>query len=102
MLADGRPVAVLVSTPAFCQTAICGPVLDVLLDRRAEAPEDLVFVHVEVYTDETAERVAPAVQALSLSYEPVLFVAGTDGRITARLDNIFDAVEMRDALASVS
>src|SRR5690606_36518735 len=28
----GQPVALLVSTPAFCQLAICGPVLDVLLE----------------------------------------------------------------------
>lgn len=101
-MADGRPVALLISTPAFCQTAICGPVLDVLLDRRGEAPDDLVILHAEVYTDERAEQLTPVVQALQLSYEPALFVAGGDGLVTARLDNIFDADEMRAALATVA
>ena len=27
-----KPVALLVATPAYCQTAVCGPVLDVLLE----------------------------------------------------------------------
>ena len=31
---QGKPIALLVSTPAYCQLAICGPVLDVLLDAR--------------------------------------------------------------------
>lgn len=100
-LAAGRPVALLVSTPAFCQTAICGPVLDVLLARREEAPPDLVLVHAEVYTDDTASQLAPIVQALALPYEPALFVAGGDGIVRARLDNVFDAEEMRAALAAV-
>ena len=37
-LAEGAPVALLVATPAFCQIAICGPVLDVLLDVRDDQP----------------------------------------------------------------
>lgn len=100
-LADGRPVALLVSTPAFCQTAICGPVLDVLLARRDEAPADLALLHAEVYTDDSASQLAPVVQALELPYEPALFVAGGDGIVVARLDNVFDAEEMRAALAAV-
>lgn len=99
VLSDGRPVAVLVSTPAFCQTAICGPVLDVLLARRDEVAEEVVLLHAEVYTDRTAEQLTPAVQGLGLNYEPALFVAGADGILRARLDNIFDAEEMRAALA---
>src|SRR5690606_18186607 len=35
-LAASQPVALLVSTPAFCQTDICGPVLDLLV---AAAPD---------------------------------------------------------------
>jgi hypothetical protein len=102
VLGAGRPVGLLISTPAFCQTAICGPVLDVLLNRRDEVGDDLVLIHGEVYTDDTAATLAPVVQALQLTYEPALFVADGDGILRARLDNIFDAEEMRAALASVS
>ena len=37
-VAAGGPVALLVSTPKFCQVAICGPVLDVLLTRVERHP----------------------------------------------------------------
>ena len=36
-LSAGQPVAYLIGTPAYCQTAVCGPVLDLLLDRAATA-----------------------------------------------------------------
>ena len=73
--AEGRPVALLVSTPKFCQVAICGPVLDVLLSQRGAFP-DVRMIHAEVYTDETIETLAPVIDALGMTYEPGLFVAG--------------------------
>jgi hypothetical protein len=60
-----------------------------------------VFVHAEVYADEAATVIAPAVQALNLSFEPVLFIADKNGKIVKRLDAVFDALEFSDALASV-
>ncbi|MGE0307777.1 MAG: hypothetical protein AB7Q27_18680, partial [Acidimicrobiia bacterium] len=48
----------LVGTPAFCQTGICGPVLDVMIDIAADYP-DLQFIHAEVYTDDTATSLEP-------------------------------------------
>ena len=47
-LDEGRPLALLVATPAFCQIAICGPVLDVLLAVADDHP-DVTFLHAEVY-----------------------------------------------------
>jgi hypothetical protein len=32
-LASGKPVAFMISTPGFCQSAICGPVLELLVGR---------------------------------------------------------------------
>lgn len=98
------PVAVLVSTPAFCQTAICGPVLDIFEAASANAP-DVTFIHVEVFA--TAEEVeeagpeaalAPAVEALDLPFEPCLFLIAADGTLQRRLDVIFDEVELADGL----
>ena len=39
---------------------------------------------------------------LGLTYEPALFVIGADGRLSSRLDNIFDQAELRRALAKVT
>ncbi|HYI62525.1 MAG TPA: hypothetical protein VEW93_12055 [Acidimicrobiales bacterium] len=102
------PVALLVSTPAFCQQAICGPVLDVLLAARAEAP-DVRFLHLEVYR--TAAEVeaqgleaplSPAVEELGLPFEPCLFLIAADGTLARRVDVIFDQGELGERLAELT
>lgn len=102
-LGEGRPTALLVSTPAFCQLAICGPVLDVTLAVREQFP-DVRFVHAEVYAEPEVdvERTAPIVDALGLHFEPCLFLAGSDGQIVERLDTIFDEVELAERLAALA
>jgi hypothetical protein len=100
---QGRPVAVLVSTPEFCQVGICGPVLDLLTEAAASRP-DLTVIHVEVYTEGTTGETGPAsplvVDTFQLTYEPVLFVADATGTVAARLDNIYDGPELAEALAT--
>ncbi len=96
-LGEGRPVALLISTPKFCQVSICGPVLEVLLAQQSAYPQ-VRMVHAEVFTDETTSMTTRAVQDYALSFEPCLFVAKADGTVAERLDTIFDAVEVRAAL----
>jgi hypothetical protein len=97
VLESGQPLAYLIGTPAYCKTAVCGPVLDLLLAQQASRP-DMGMVHAEVYTDDTIEVVAPAVTAYSLNFEPVLFVADASGTLVARLDSIWDESELTAAL----
>ncbi|MBK6668335.1 MAG: hypothetical protein IPG46_01140 [Actinobacteria bacterium] len=106
VLGMGSPVAVLVSTPAYCQTAICGPVLGLV---QAAAPKfpGITFIHAEVYAnpakvasiDEATP--APIVDAFSMPFEPALFIADGSGALLARLDSIFDANELADTLKKV-
>jgi hypothetical protein len=98
-LAAARPVAYLVGTPAFCQTGTCSPGLEALLEVRRELGDRVTMVHAEVYTDTTATTVAPAVRACGLDFEPALFVTDGTGRIVERLDAVFDAPEIRAAIA---
>ena len=102
-LVDERPLALLVSTPAFCQIAICGPVLDVLLDVTADHP-DVRFLHAEVYANphEETDTKAPVVDALGLTFEPCLVLVGADGKVVERLDTIFDSAEVSESLAELS
>lgn len=106
-LAEGRPVAFLIATPEFCQTTMCGPVLDVLL-AEVDAHPDVRFVHAEVYADPravdniTQATVADAPVAYKLPFEPALFLANSDGTISARLDNLYDADELRTGLANLT
>jgi hypothetical protein len=95
-LGAGKPIVFLVATPAYCQTAICGPVLDVLLKQRAG---DVTMIHAEVYTDSTLKTPTPAIEQMGLDFEPCLFLAKADGTIVERLDVIFDSDEVSEALA---
>lgn len=102
VIGAGNPIVLLVSTPAFCQVAICGPVLDLLAGRAADLEAAGVSViHAEVYTDTTAKVTSPTIDALGLTYEPALFLAAPDGTVTDRLDAIFDGTELDQALAKL-
>lgn len=101
------PMALLVATPAFCQTVICGPVLDVMLGIMDDYA-DVTFVHAEVFTNPEENSVplsiddfAPVVTDLGLPYEPAFYVVGEDGVVRDRLDYIFDAGDMRASLDQV-
>lgn len=104
-LAEKKPVAYLVATPKFCQTGICGPVLDVLLSEQSAYADKVTMIHQEVYQSatEAAEKganatLAPALKELGLVSEPVLFLIGRDGIVTRRLDSAYDSVELRAGL----
>lgn len=102
-LDENSPTALLIGSPAFCQTAVCGPVLDVLL-AEVDAHPGIHFLHAEVFVDPTAPQ-PQATDALvenGLTHEPVLFLIGADGVVQGRLDAIFDPEEVRGALASLA
>jgi hypothetical protein len=101
-LAQHKPMAVLFATPALCQTATCGPVLDVLLRQKDAFAGKVNFLHVEIYTDGTAKTLAPAVQAYHLESEPILFLAGADGVVRERIDGLFGDAEASAALQRIA
>ncbi len=105
VLEAGEPFVLLVATPAFCQTVICGPVLDVLLGVLDERGGDVVAVHAEVFREPEANSVppvpedfAPAVTELGLAFEPVLYTVDATGTVVDRIDYVFGEVEIRAAL----
>ncbi len=110
LIGAGRPLALLVATPAFCSTAYCGPVLETLIEATA-GRDDLDVVHVEVYanTDEVggnivdpAIRLVSSVQELGLTFEPSLFLIDGAGMVVDRIDNVFDATELLEALEQLT
>jgi hypothetical protein len=98
------PTALLISTPGFCQTAVCGPVLELLLSERTNFPS-IRMVHAEVYVDpqeyasgKPNPRHTDAVETYRLSFEPSLVIANADGIVVSRLDFTWDRAELRAAL----
>ena len=55
------------------------------------------MVHADVYSDDAATTVAPAVDALGLEYEPVLYLV-KDGVVKDRIDVIWDQSELDERL----
>ncbi|MPZ73580.1 MAG: hypothetical protein GEU74_10185 [Nitriliruptorales bacterium] len=85
-LAKGRPVVLAFATPAFCQTAVCGPSVGVVEEvRTTGAWGDVAFIHCEIFTD-AGQTVAKPVKEWKLPSEPWLFTIDADGRINNRSD----------------
>jgi len=106
----GKPFLLVFATPAFCQTATCGPTLQVVKQVVADYPT-LTAIHVEPY--ELVERdgalqpvvdangnfqAIPAVRAWGLISEPYTFLVDADGKVAARLDGPIDPTELREAI----
>jgi hypothetical protein len=98
-LASGKPVAYMIGTPAHCQTGTCAPSLEFLVTSHARLGDKVVMVHADVYTDSAATTIAPAVSALGLEYEPVLYlVKANQGVVSDRIDVMWDQAELDQRL----
>lgn len=85
-LAQGRPVVLQFATPAYCQTAICGPSVSVLDEvRRSGEWADTAFIHCEIYADAGQNLLEP-VSTWNLPTEPWMYTIDGDGQIVARTD----------------
>lgn len=104
---SGVTTVAVFSTPAFCRTATCGPLLD---QTKALAPDypDVNFVHVEIYTgfDEPdfapdGDHLAPPIteSGWNLPSEPWVFVIDGSGVVTHRFEGVLDAAELLSALS---
>lgn len=103
-LATGKPVLVAISTPAFCQTRICGPVLEqVVYPLYEEFGDKVEFVHVEPFelaeARENGNLVAVALLGeWKLQTEPWIFLADRDGLVAAKYEGIAAIEEVRETL----
>ena len=104
VIGTGRPVAVLLATPAYCRTTACGPILDNLIEVAAGL-DGLVVIHSEVYknpksvTDLAEAALAPLPAVYNMTFEPCLFVTNAAGELVVRGDIVVDRGEMQEMLA---
>lgn len=102
-LGEQRPLALLIASPENCDSSLCPPALDLLVEAAPRFPT-VRFLHAEVYSD--ADRIddladatpTDLVRTLALRFEPSLMLARPGGRLTERLDHLFDASELDEAL----
>ncbi len=105
--ASGKPTVLVFSSPAFCQTAVCGPQLDVLKALSQFYGEAANFIHVEIFDnpleilgtgDLGIGVIAPVVELWGLPSEPWSFVIGRDGRIFSKFEGFTTRVELEESL----
>ena len=102
-LSKSIPTALLVSTPQFCQTDVCGPALDILVKQSELLGEKLSIIHAEVFKEPDNQNfsVTPVVGAFGLTFEPSLIVANSEGVVTSILHFAMDTEEVSEALSTV-
>jgi hypothetical protein len=98
-LANDLPTVLLISTPGFCQTDVCGPSLEFVIDAVADRT-DINVVHAEVWesfatqtTNGEFPTVSPLLAEWGIEFEPSLFAMDSSGTIVGALHFAFDRDE---------
>ena len=105
------PAVISFVTPAFCQTATCGPTIEKVKEVAASHPTDVNFVHVEPYlmwmkdgylqpmlSEEGWLQSAPWTERYGLRTEPYVIVIDAEGLVRAKFEGAITVEELEDAL----
>jgi hypothetical protein len=94
-----KPIVLVFATPQLCQSRVCGPVVDIAEQVKAERAGDAEFIHMEIYRDNAIEEgFRPQVLAWRLPTEPWVFAIDKRGKVAARLEGAFSAAELEKAV----
>lgn len=85
-----EPILLLFATPKFCQSRVCGPVVDVAQQVQHEFEGQASFIHMEIYNDnDPSKGVRPQVRRFHLPTEPWLFAINREGVVSAAIEGAF-------------
>ncbi len=114
-IAAGTPFVLVFATPAFCQSAQCGPTLERVKKAAAGAPSDIAFINVEPYQMTWTEgRLQPVLDANSqlqsvaavdewgILSEPWIFAVDGTGIVRGSFEGIATDQELQDAFTAIS
>jgi hypothetical protein len=102
-LSNNKPTLLLLATPAYCQTRICGPSYEMVSQLYPRYADRLNFVYSEVFNtlpDPAVDgwRPSPVMTAFGLESEPWVIFIDADGTIVYRLEGMFTAEEIERQL----
>ena len=107
-LEEDKPLVVVFATPAFCQSATCGPQVEVLSELNQRYGDQVNFVHVEVFKNPheiragyTASSYVDAVREWKLPGDPWTFVVNRQGLVHAKFEAFTTREEIEAALSEV-
>jgi hypothetical protein len=98
-----EPIFLLFATPQFCQSRVCGPVVDVAEQVKEQYGDKAAFIHMEIYNDnDPSKGVRPQVRAFHLPSEPWLFAIDRKGTIRAVVEGAFGVEELTRVVKEVT
>ncbi len=98
-----EPIVLLFATPQFCQSRVCGPVVDEAEQVKQLYGDKAAFIHMEIYNDNDPDKgVRPQVRAFHLPSEPWLFAIDRQGTVRAALEGAFGVDELTRVVEGVT
>lgn len=92
-----EPIVLLFATPQFCESRVCGPVVDVAEQAKQEYGDEAAFIHMEIWKDnQPGTEVRSQVRAFGLPTEPWLFTIDRRGVVSSAVEGAF-GLELLDA-----
>jgi hypothetical protein len=94
-----EPILLLFATPQFCQSRVCGPVVDVAEQAQHEYGDKAAFIHMEIYNEnDPGKGVRPQVRDFHLPSEPWLFAINRNGVVSSAIEGAF-GLQLMDEVA---
>jgi hypothetical protein len=94
-----EPILLLFATPQFCQSRVCGPVVDVAEQAKQEFGDKAAFIHMEIFNDNDPDAgVRQQVREFHLPTEPWLFAINRNGVVGSAVEGAF-GLELIDEVA---
>jgi hypothetical protein len=97
-----EPILLLFATPQFCQSRVCGPVVDVAQQAQHEFEGKANFIHMEIYNEnDPSQGVRHQVRQFHLPTEPWLFAINREGVVSAAIEGAFGTELMEKTVEKV-
>jgi hypothetical protein len=98
-----KPIVLVFATPAFCESRVCGPTVDVVQQVADKYKDQADFIHMEVWEDNdpSTEKIRPQLRAFGLPTEPWTFLIDRNGVVRDRIEGAFGVSELEDAMKTV-
>ncbi len=98
-----EPIILLFATPQFCQSRVCGPVVDVAEQVKQQYGDKAAFIHMEIFKDnDPGKGPNRQVRAFHLPTEPWLFAIDKDGTIGEVIEGAFGVDALTEAVEKVT
>lgn len=103
ILDAGDKAVVMIATPAYCTSRLCGPEVEIL-EQLMPTAANIPFVHIELLANDEPDTVrltsplSPAAIAFKTSEEPAYYAIDANGVILERILGPGDVATFRDAL----